>query len=56
MEDIDLGFKVCSEIEMFCCSNYNWLVEILVETGTWYSSSSDDDYFPIVEEILYPIL
>jgi hypothetical protein len=31
-------------------------VEILAETGTCYSSSSNDDYLPTVEEILYPIL
>lgn len=37
---------------MFDCSNYDWLVKILAETGTFYDSS-DDNNLLIIEEILY---
>lgn len=37
---------------MFDCSNYNWLVKILAETGTFYDNSNDNNLL-IIEEILY---
>lgn len=39
-------------MKMFDCSNYDWLVKILAETGTFYDSS-DDNNLLIIKEILY---
>ena len=39
-------------MKMFGYSNYDWLIEILIETGTFYSGSDSDNPHTI-EEILY---
>jgi hypothetical protein len=55
IEVTGLESKVCSEIKMFGYSNHDWLVEILTETGTFYSGSDSDNPYTI-EEILYTTL
>jgi hypothetical protein len=53
MEAIGLESKICSKIKMFGYSNYNWLMEILAETGTFYSNSNNPY---TIKEILYTTL
>ena len=55
IEVIGLESKVCSEIKMFGYNNYDWLIEILIETDTFYSGSDSDNLYTI-KEILYTTL